>query len=100
MYTHRGAYLNALAEMHHARLDSSLRLPVDAADVPLQRLVLPLGRDRGRRDARLPAGRSTPAAIWRLIGEERVTHFSGAPTVLMMLGHRPGGAAGRPRRSR
>ena len=22
MYTHRGAYLNALAEVHHARLDS------------------------------------------------------------------------------
>ncbi len=29
--------------------------PVDAADVPLQRLVLPVGGDRGRRHPRLPA---------------------------------------------
>ena len=32
-------------------------LPVDAADVPLQRLVLPVGGDRGGRHARLPARR-------------------------------------------
>ena len=31
------------------------RLPVDAADVPLQRLVLPLGGDGDRRDPRVPA---------------------------------------------
>ena len=30
-------------------------VPVDAADVPLQRLVLPVGGHRGRRHARLPA---------------------------------------------
>ena len=34
-------------------------LPVDAADVPLQRLVLPLGGHRGGGHARLPARRST-----------------------------------------
>ena len=32
------------------------RLPVDAADVPLQRLVHAVGGDRDRRDARVPAG--------------------------------------------
>ena len=31
------------------------RLPVDAADVPLQRLVHAVGGDRDRRDARVPA---------------------------------------------
>jgi len=39
MYTHRGAYLNALGEViEHGLL-------VDAADVPLQRLVLSVGGD-------------------------------------------------------
>ena len=46
--------------------------------------------------ARLPARRSTPAAIWRLIDEEGVTHFNGAPTVLSALVEPPGRA---PRRA-
>ena len=46
---------------------------MDAADVPLQRLVLPLGRDRRRRDARVPA-MVEPALIWRLFKQE------GSPT--------------------
>ena len=44
-------------------------VPVDAADVPLQRMVLHLGRDRGRRHARVPArrghGRDLAAAAGR-----------------------------------
>ena len=55
MYTHRGAYLNALGELLETQHDQRQRLPLDAADVPLQRLVLPLGGDRDRRHARLPA---------------------------------------------
>ena len=55
MYTHRGAYLNALGEVARDRADHRQRLSLDAADVPLQRLVLPLGRHGGRRHARLPA---------------------------------------------
>ena len=43
MYTHRGAYLNALGKVIETRHDVRQRLPLDAADVPLQRLVLPLG---------------------------------------------------------
>ena len=54
MYTHRGAYLNALAEIATANLRPESVLPLDASDVPLQRLVLPLGGDRRRRDARVP----------------------------------------------
>ena len=44
----RGAGVRPELEQH---------LPVDAADVPLQRLVPPVGRDRGRRDTPVPAPR-------------------------------------------
>ncbi len=40
----------------HSGLDAGQRVPLDAADVPLQRLVLHLGGDRRGRHARLPAG--------------------------------------------
>ena len=40
---------------HRGGPRASPGVPVDAADVPLQRLVLPVGRDGGERDARLPA---------------------------------------------
>ena len=60
-YTYRGAYLNALSEAIVDRAVARVRLPLAAADVPLQRLVLPLGRDRGRRPARDdPQGRARP----------------------------------------
>ena len=50
MYTHRGAYLNALGENITHGHGAGHRLPVDAADVPLQRLVPPVG-DRRRSAA-------------------------------------------------
>ena len=50
VYTHRGAYLNALGEVLD---DRGQRLPVDLADVSLQRLVLHLGGDGRRRHPRL-----------------------------------------------
>ena len=50
MYTYRGAYLNALSEALVPDC-AGVRLPLAAADVPLQRLVLPLGASRGRRPA-------------------------------------------------
>ena len=55
MYTHRGAYLNSLGELLETRMIVRQRLPVDAADVPLQRLVLSLGGHGHRRHPRLPA---------------------------------------------
>ena len=55
MYTYRGAYLNALSEAFHAGLRPESVLSVDPADVPLQRLVLSVGGQRGRGDPRLPA---------------------------------------------
>ena len=52
MYSHRGAYLQALAMAAQTGLSMRVDVPVDAADVPLQRLVLPVGGDRGGRHAR------------------------------------------------
>ena len=49
VYTHRGAYLDALGEVVARRATTATRLPVDAADVPLQRLVHSVGGDRDRR---------------------------------------------------
>ena len=91
MYTHRGAYLNALGEVIETGMSCDTRLPLDAADVPLQRLVLPLGGHGGRRHARLPAqGRAGPHL--GAARAEGVTHYCGAPTVLIALVEPPGKA--------
>ena len=55
VYHHRGAYLNALSNIVDWGMPQALGLPVDAADVPLQRLVLPVDDGGQRRDQRLPA---------------------------------------------
>ena len=55
VYTYRGAYLNALGEVIEGELGHHPVYPVDAADVPLQRLVLPVGGDGGGGHARVPA---------------------------------------------
>ena len=55
VYSHRGAYLQALGNALTFGLTPRQRLSLDAADVPLQRLDLYLGDDGGRRHACLPA---------------------------------------------
>ena len=62
MYTHRGAYLNALGESLEVGLTQRQRLSLDAADVPLQRLVLSLGGRRRWADAGLLAASSSRPA--------------------------------------
>ena len=54
MTNHRGAYLHALGVIAEARLTPRSSLPVDAPDVPLQRLGLSVGRHGDGRQARLP----------------------------------------------
>ena len=56
---HRGAYLNALSQHRILGHAGARRLSVDAADVPLQRLVLSLDDGGHRRHERLSAGGST-----------------------------------------
>jgi fatty-acyl-CoA synthase len=84
MYTHRGAYLNALAEVIHARLDSR----------SVYLWTLPMFHCNGwcfswavtavgATHVCLP--KVEPGEVWRLIEAEGVTHLNGAPTVLVML---------------
>ena len=97
MYTHRGAYLNALADAplaHH----NSRGLPVDVADVPLQRLVPDLGGDR-HGATHVCLRKVDPPLVWRLIDEEGITHLNGAPTVLVMLAADPAAKRSRDRYS-
>ncbi len=59
VYSHRGGYLQALGQRRDLRPDRRERVSLDAADVPLQRLVLPLGERRGLRRARFASARSS-----------------------------------------
>ena len=55
MYTHRGAYLNSLGELLHSEHGPDSVYLWTLPDVPLQRVVHGLGRDRHRRAPRVPA---------------------------------------------
>ncbi len=84
MYTHRGAYLNALAEIIHSRHTPD---SVYLWTLPMFHCngwcttwaVTAIG---GRH---VCLRRVDAAEIWRLIDAEGVTHLNGAPTVLLML---------------
>src|SRR4029079_19188325 len=85
MYTHRGAYLNALAEMHHARIDSR----------SVYLWTLPMFHCNGwcftwgvtaAAATHVCLRKLEPPAVWRLFDEAGITHMCGAPTVLVMLG--------------
>jgi len=84
MYTHRGAYLNALGAALHARLDSR----------SIYLWTLPMFHCNGWcfpwavtavGGTHVCLDKVDPPLIWRLLEEEGVTHFNGAPTVLVML---------------
>jgi len=88
MYTHRGAYLNALAEVVHSQHDTD----------SVYLWTLPMFHCNGwcttwgvtgigGRHVCLRA--VDPALIWRLVGDEGVTHFNAAPTVLTSLASHP-----------
>src|SRR6266508_4005421 len=96
MYTHRGAYLNSLAELAHARLDCR----------SVYLWTLPMFHCNGwcftwavtAAGARHVCLRSVATdRIWELLRAEGVTHFSAAPTVLTMIAA-DNGAAALPRR--
>ena len=61
VYTHRGAHLASLGGLAHAGHSSRERLPVDAADVPLQRLVHGVGRHGRGRHPGVPPRRARRA---------------------------------------
>ena len=86
LYTHRGAYLNALAEIVSHRLDpSSIFL-----------WTLPMFHCNGwcfpwavtaAGGRHLLLRKVDPPVVWELVRDEGVTHFNAAPTVLIMLIH-------------
>ncbi len=88
MYTHRGAFLNALGEMYvHGLGRDSVFL-----------WTLPMFHCNGWCFPWAVTGAGgthvmlrgvDPARILELIPQERVTHFNGAPTVLLMLAEAP-----------
>ncbi len=89
MYTHRGAYLNALAMAIEHRLgcESSYlwTLPMFHCNGWTFTWALPA---IGARSVCIP--RIDPVQIWRLFDDEGgITHFCGAPTVLIMLANHP-----------
>ena len=88
LYTHRGAYLNALAELIHSRHHP--------ASVYLW--TLPMFHCNGWCTTWAISGIGgtnvclravDPAVIWDLIDREGVTHLNAAPTVLISLANHP-----------
>jgi fatty-acyl-CoA synthase len=88
MYTHRGALLNALGEVLVHRLEQGSRFL----------WTLPLFHCNGwcfpwavtaMGGAHVMLRALEPARILDLLVRERITHFNGAPTVLLMLAEAP-----------
>ena len=88
MYTHRGAFLNAFAEMfvHGLGRDSVFlwTLPMFHCNGWCFPWAV-----TGAGGTHLMLRAVDPARMLELIPRERVTHFNGAPTVLLMLAEAP-----------
>lgn len=88
MYTHRGAHLNALAELLHS---SHSPASVYLWTLPMFHCngwcttwgIVAIG------GASVCLRAVDPAEIWRLIDTEQVTHLNGAPTVLIGMANHP-----------
>jgi len=90
-YTYRGAYLNALSEAHHAGLRSSSVYLWTLPMFHCNGWCFPWAVTAvGATHVCLP--RVDPETIWQLLDDEGVTHFNGAPTVLVMLAASPSAA--------
>ena len=84
MYTHRGAYLNALAEITDHRLWSDSVYLWTLPMFHCNGWCFPWALTGVGARSRL-LRRIDPPEVWKIIREEGVTHFNGAPTVLIML---------------
>ena len=94
MYSHRGAYLNALSEIVAHRLDPGSAFLWTLPMFHCNGWCFPWGvTGAGGRHVLLR--RVEPPRVWQLVAEEGVTHFNGAPTVLIMLINDPAAPKGR-----
>jgi len=84
MYTHRGSYLNALGEIVHARLTPDSVYLWTLPMFHCNGWCFPWAVSGiGATHVCLP--KVDPVRVYQLIEAESVTHFCGAPTVLIML---------------
>jgi fatty-acyl-CoA synthase len=92
MYTHRGAYQNALAEVFHSNLRPESVYLWTLPMFHCNGWCFPWAvTAAGATHVCLP--RVDPAHIFGLIEREGVTHFCGAPTVLIALANHPSARA-------
>ena len=89
VYHHRGALSAGHRQCRHLRHGQASGLSVDAADVPLQRLVLPVVDLGGGRHACLPARGARGARCTTPFATHKVTHLCGAPIVMATLLNAP-----------
>jgi fatty-acyl-CoA synthase len=88
MYTHRGAYLNAMGEIIHQRFDPESVYLWTLPMFHCSGWCTPWAvTGIGATHVCLRAVRAD--VIWRLLDEERVTHLDGAPTVLVTIADAP-----------
>lgn len=84
MYSHRGAYLQALAMMNHARLTTRSRYLWTLPLFHCNGWCFPWAVT-GAGGRHVLVRRPDPDLVWQAIEKEGVTHLSGAPTVLSRL---------------
>jgi fatty-acyl-CoA synthase len=93
IYQHRGAYLQSLAMGLHLGLNARSTylwtLPMFHCDGWCLTWALSA---TGSKQICLSA--PEPNAVWRILRESSVTHFSGAPTLLSMIANAPGASEG------
>jgi len=84
MYTHRGVYLNALAEIIAQKLDPASVFLWTLPMFHCNGWCFPFAVT-GAGGRHLLLRRIDPPVVWKLVREEGVTHFNAAPTVLITL---------------
>ena len=88
MYTHRGAYLNALGEAHHTRLSDDSTFLWTLPMFHCNGWCMPWAvTAAGAAHVCLRAVRSEP--IWSAIDDLDVTHLCGSPTVCSTIANAP-----------
>jgi fatty-acyl-CoA synthase len=88
MYQHRGAYLNALAVLIEDKLRPESAFLWTLPMFHCNGWCFPWALAAiGARSVCIP--KVEPPHVWRLLDDEGITHFNGAPTVLIMLANDP-----------